>query len=44
MLNSFKIIEKMSVFYYLKLFSSMHQHDVFLFNCLKSVINDSLLN
>ena len=44
MLNSFKIIEKMKVFYRLKLFSSMHQHDVFSFNYLKSAVNDSLLN
>ena len=44
MFNSFKIIEKMNVFYRLKLLSSMHQHDVFSFNYLKSVINDSLLN
>ena len=42
MLNSFKIIEKMSVFYCLKLPSSMHQHDVFSSNYLKSVVNDSL--
>ena len=42
MLNSFKIIEKMNVVYRLKLFSSMHQHDVFLFNYLKSAVNDSL--
>ena len=44
MLNSFKIIEKMKVFYRLKLFSNMHQHDVFLFNYLKFVVNDLLLN
>ena len=44
MLNSFKIIEKMNVFYRLKLLSSMHQHDVFSFNYLKFVVNDSLLN
>ena len=44
MFDSFKIIEKINVFYRLKLFSSMHQHDVFLFNYLKFVINDSLLN
>ena len=44
MLNSFKIIKKMNVFYRLKLFLSMHQHDVFLFNYLKFVVNDSLLN
>ena len=44
MLDSFKIIKKMNVFYRLKLFSSMHQHDVFSFNYLKSVINDSLSN
>ena len=44
MFNSFKIIEKMSVSYRLKLFSNMHQHDVFLFNYLKSAVNDSLSN
>ena len=44
MLDSFKIIEKMNLFYRLKLFSSMHQHDVFLFNYLRLAINDSLLN
>ena len=44
MLNSFKIIQKISVSYRLKLFLSMHQHDVFLFNYLKFVVNDSLLN
>ena len=43
MLNSFKIIEKMNILYRLKLFSSMHQHDVLLFNYLKFVVNDSLL-
>ena len=44
MLDSFKIIEKMSVFYRLKLLSSMHQHDVFSFNYLRSAVNDSLLS
>ena len=44
MFNLFKIIEKMSVFYCLKLLLSMHQHDVFLFNYLKSAVNNSLLN
>ena len=44
MLNSFKIIEKMSVLYRLKLLLSMHQHDVFSFNYLRFVVNDSLLN
>ena len=44
MLNSFKIIEKVSVFYRLKLPLSMHQHDVFSFNYLKFVVNDSLSN
>ena len=44
MLDSFKIIEKMNVFYRLKLFLNMHQHDVFSFNYLKSVVNDSLSN
>ena len=44
MLNSFKMIEKISVFYRLKLSSSMHQHNVFLFNYLKFAVNDSLLS
>ena len=44
MFNLFKIIEKMSVSYRLKLFSNMHQHDVFSFNYLKFVVNDSLSN
>ena len=44
MFNLFKIIEKMSVFYCLKLSSSMHQHNVFLFNYLRFVANDSLSN
>ena len=44
MLDSFKIIEKMNVSYCLKLLLSMHQHDVFSFNYLKSVVNDSLSN
>ena len=44
MLDSFKIIEKMKVFYRLKLLSSMHQHDVFSFNYLRFVVNDSLSN
>ena len=44
MLNSFKIIEKMNVFYRLKLLSSMHQHDVFSPNYLKFAVNDSLSN
>ena len=43
-LDSFKVIEKMKVFYRLKLLSSMHQHDVFLFNYLKFVVNDLLSN
>ena len=42
MLDSFKIIEKMKVFYCLKLLLNMHQHDVFSFNYLKSAVNDSL--
>ena len=42
--NSFKIIKKMSVSYRLKLFSNMHQHDVFSFNYLRFVVNDLLLN
>ena len=44
MLDSFKIIEKVGVFYRLKLSSNMHQHDVFSFNYLKFVVNDSLSN
>ena len=44
MFNPFKIFEKINIFYYLKLFSNIHQHDVFLFNYLKFVVNDSLLN
>ena len=44
MFNPFKIIEKINVFYRLKLFSSMHQHDIFLFNYLKLVVNNLLLN
>ena len=44
MFDSFKIIEKMKVFYRLKLFSNIHQYDVFLFNYLKFAVNDSLLN
>ena len=44
MLDSFKIIEKMKVCYRLKLFLNMHQHDIFSFNYLKSVVNDSLSN
>ena len=43
-LDSFKIIEKINVFYRLKLPSSMHQHDVFSLNYLKFVVNDSLSN
>ena len=42
--NSFKIIEKINVFYYLKLFLSMHQHDIFLFNYLKFAVNNLLSN
>ena len=44
MLDSFKIIKKINVFYCLKLLSNMHQHDVFLFNYLRSAINDLLSN
>ena len=44
MLNSFKIIEKMNAFYHLKLFSNMHQHDIFSFNYLKFAVNNSLSN
>ena len=44
MLNSFKIIKKMNIFYRLKLLSSMHQHDVFSFNYLKFAVNNSLSN
>ena len=34
----------MSVFYHLTLSSSMHEYDIFLFNYLKSAVNDLLLN
>ena len=44
MFNSFKIIEKINVFYCLKLLSNMHQYNVFLFNYLKFAVNDLLLN
>ena len=44
MLNLFKIIEKMSVSYRLKLSLNMHQYNVFLFNYLKFAVNDSLSN
>ena len=42
MLNSFKIIEKMNVFYRLKRSSNIYQHDVFLFTYLRCAINNSL--
>ena len=42
MLDSFKIIKKMKAFYRLKLFSDMHQHDVFSSNYLRPAVNDSL--
>ena len=42
--NSFKIIEKINILYRLKLFLSMHQHNIFLFNYLKFAVNNSLLN
>ena len=44
MLDSFKIVEKVNAFYRLKLSLSMHQHDVFSFNYLRSAVNDSLSN
>ena len=44
MLDSFKIIEKVNVFYRLKLSSNMYQHDIFSFNYLKPVVNNSLSN
>ena len=44
MFNLFKIVKRVSAFYRLRLFLSMHQHDVFLFNYLKSVVNNSLSN
>ena len=44
MFNSFKIIEKMNVFYRLKLLLSMYQHNIFSFNYLRSAMNNSLLN
>ena len=42
MLDSFKIVKKVNAFYRLKLFLNMHQHDVFSFNYLRFVVNDSL--
>ena len=42
--DSFKSVEKINVFYRLKLSLNMHQHDVFLFNYSKFAINNSLLN
>ena len=44
MLDLFKIIEKMKVFYRLKLSSNMHQYDILLFNYLKSAVNNLLSN
>ena len=44
MLDPFKIIRKINVFYRLKLSLNVHQHNVFLFNYLKFAVNDLLLN
>ncbi len=42
MLNSFQIIDFIDSFYKLKLFETMHIHDVFHSELLHSVVNDSL--
>ena len=44
LLKSFKIVKKISTFYRLKLFLSMYQHDIFLFDNLKSIVNNLLPN
>ena len=44
MLESFTITNSVSSFYKLKLSETMRIHDVFHFNLLRSVANDSLLN
>ena len=42
MLNSFQIIKFVNLFYKLKLLKTMHIHDVFHSELLRSVIDDSL--
>ncbi len=42
MLNSFQITEFIDSFYKLKLSKTMHIHDVFHSELLRSVVNDSL--
>ncbi len=42
MLNSFQITESVDSFYKLKLSETMHIHDVFHSELLRSVVNDSL--
>ena len=42
MLNSFQIIDFIDSFYKLKLFETMHIHDVFYSELLHSVVNDFL--
>jgi len=42
MLDSFQIIDSVDSFYKLKLSNTMHIHDVFHSDLLRSVINDSL--
>ena len=42
MLNSFQIIDLVDSFYKLKLFKTMHIHDVFHSELLRFVVNDSL--
>ena len=42
MLDLFKIFEKISAFYRLKLFLNIHQYNIFSFNYLKSAVNDLL--
>ncbi len=44
MLNSFQIIDFIDSFYKLKLFKTMHIHDVFHSELLYLVINDFLFN
>ncbi len=42
MLDSFQIIDSVDSFYKLKLSKTMHIHDVFHSELLRSVVNDSL--
>jgi len=42
MLDSFQIIDFVDSFYKLKLLNTMHIHDVFHSDLLRSIINDSL--